>query len=57
MCGEFNNVFASLFDQSENHERIVRTFARMRKGMTRDQVARQSVVRTGGTLSKTLEEL
>ncbi|MBS1546530.1 MAG: ATP-binding protein [Bacteroidetes bacterium] len=55
--GEFNNVFASLFDQSENHERIVRTLARMRKGMTRDQVARQSGVGTGGTLSKTLEEL
>lgn len=54
---EFNLVFASLFDHSENHERIVRTLARMRKGMTRDQLARQSGVRTGGTLTRTLEEL
>jgi AAA+ ATPase superfamily predicted ATPase len=55
--GEFGNVFASLFNHSENHERIVRALARLRKGMTRDQVARVSKVRTGGTLSKTLEEL
>lgn len=54
---EFNNVFASLFDHSENHARIVRALAKLRKGMTRDQVARESRVRTGGTLSKTLEEL
>lgn len=54
---EFNMVFASLFDHSENHERVVRALAQMRKGMTRDQVARQSKVRSGGTLSKTLDEL
>lgn len=54
---EFNRVFASLFDHSENHERVVRTLAQMRKGMTRDQVARLSRVQSGGTLSKTLDEL
>lgn len=55
--GEFGNVFASLFEHSDNHDRIVRALARLRKGMTRGQVARASKVRTGGTLSKTLEEL
>lgn len=54
---EFAKVFASLFEHSDNHERIVRALARVCKGMTRDDVARASKVRTGGTLSKTLQEL
>ena len=54
---EFGNVFASLFEHSDNHERIVRALARVRKGMTRNEVAKKSKVHTGGTLSKTLQEL
>lgn len=54
---EFSNVFASLFEHSDNHERIVRALARVRKGRTRDDVAKTSKVRTGGTLTKTLQEL
>ncbi len=55
--GEFDNVFASLFDHPGNHEAIVRTLAKVRKGLTRNAILEQSGVASGGTLSKTLREL
>ena len=54
---EFDNVFASLFEHSENHEAIVRALSRVRKGLTRNEVLKKSKVPSGGTLSKTLMEL
>ena len=54
---EFNNVFASLFDQYENHEAIIRTLATVRKGLTRNEVLSKSKIGSGGTLTKTLTEL
>lgn len=54
---EFKNVFASLFDQYENHEAIIRTLAKVRKGLTRNEILKKSKVTTGGTLTKTLNEL
>jgi uncharacterized protein len=54
---EFGQVFASLFDRSENHTSIVRTLADVRRGLTRNEVLRRSKVRTGGTLTNTLQEL
>lgn len=54
---EFNNVFASLFDQHDNHEAIIRALASVRKGLTRTEIAKKSKLKSGGTLSKTLTEL
>lgn len=54
---EFNNVFASLFDQYDNHEKIIRTLATVRKGLTRNAILLKSKINSGGTLTKTLEEL
>lgn len=54
---EFNNVFASLFDQHDNHEAIIRTLASVRKGLTRTEMLTKSKIKTGGTLTKTLLEL
>ncbi len=54
---EFNHVFASLFDQYDNHEKIIRTLANVRKGLTRNILLLKSKLNSGGTLSKTLEEL
>ena len=55
--GEFNNVFASLFDQSQSHEAIVRALSKVRKGLTRTQVLAKSKLASGGTLTRTLNEL
>lgn len=54
---EFNNVFASLFEQYDNHESIIRTLATVRKGLTRNAILSKSKINSGGTLTKTLEEL
>jgi len=54
---EFENVFASLFDQYENHEVVVRTLANVRKGLTRNELLSKSRLSSGGTLTKTLMEL
>jgi len=55
--GEFQNVFASLFEHAGNHEAIVRVLAGVRKGLTRTAILRKSRVASGGTLTKTLSEL
>lgn len=54
---EFHNVFASLFDQHDNHEIIIRLLASVRKGLTRNEVLKKSRIASGGTLTKTLQEL
>lgn len=54
---EFNNVFASLFDQHDNHAAIIRALASVRKGLTRTEVLKKSKIKSGGTLTKTLQEL
>ena len=54
---EFENVFASLFTNFENHESIIRSLAKVRKGQTRNEVLRKSKIKSGGTLTKTLIEL
>lgn len=54
---EFSNVFASLFDQYDNHEAIIRALANVRKGLTRTVLLTKSKINSGGTLTKTLEEL
>jgi uncharacterized protein len=54
---EFDNVFASLFDQHDNHEAIIRTLATVRKGLTRTEILIKSKINSGGTLTKTLLEL
>jgi len=54
---EFQNVFASLFDQYDNHESIIRSLSKTRKGLTRNGLLKSSKLNSGGTLTKTLEEL
>jgi DNA-binding MarR family transcriptional regulator len=54
---EFDNVFASLFDQYENHEEIIRVLATVRKGLTRNEILSKIKIDTGGTLTKTLTDL
>ena len=54
---EFDTVFASLFDQHDNHELVIKTLATVRKGLTRSELLAKSKIKSGGTLSKTLVEL
>lgn len=54
---EFDNVFASLFDQHDNHEAIIKALVSVRKGLTRTEILIKSKINSGGTLTKTLLEL
>ncbi len=54
---EFKNVFASLFNHSENHESIVRSLSKVRKGLTRNEIMVISKTPTGGRLTAALNEL
>ncbi|ULT43350.1 hypothetical protein KRR40_07775 [Niabella defluvii] len=54
---EFNQLYTSLFDDSEKHLTIIRTLAGCNKGITRLELAAQSGIASGGDLSLKLEEL
>jgi AAA+ ATPase superfamily predicted ATPase len=54
---EFSNVFASLFDLADNHEKIIRTLANVRKGLTRTELLKRSKLPSGGNITNTLNEL
>ncbi|OFY71991.1 MAG: hypothetical protein A3G23_00150 [Bacteroidetes bacterium RIFCSPLOWO2_12_FULL_37_12] len=54
---EFKNVFASLFEQHDTHETIVRALASVRRGLTRTAIIKKCKLKPGGTLSKVLVEL
>lgn len=57
LYGEFDELYASLFSNSEIHEQIVATLATVGKGMTRTILVSKSGLSSGGTLTKALEEL
>jgi len=54
---EFSEIFSSLYTQSYNHIAVVRALAKVRKGLTRNEIIAKSKVKSGGTISKTLMEL
>ncbi len=54
---EFNNLFKSLFIKAERHEAVVTTLAKKSKGLTRDEISRDSKLANGGGLTRLLEEL
>jgi len=54
---EFSHVYASLFDEAERHELVVRTLARLRDGLTRNELLAAAALRSGGWTTEVLEEL
>jgi uncharacterized protein len=54
---EFRDIFASLFEYPERHSSILRTLAKSRRGLTRNEISAKSKIPTGGMLTRTLEEL
>ncbi len=57
LVDEFNVVFASLFESSSNHEKIVESLATSKKGLTRDEIVSKTGLSSGGSLTRTLNEL
>ena len=54
---EFQNLYASLFKNSELHEKIVETLASKNKGLNRKDIIKQTGLKSGGGLSLALREL
>jgi hypothetical protein len=54
---EFDQLYAALFDHSENHIKIVRALASKSSGLSRGEIAQTTKIPNGGGLTKTIEEL
>lgn len=54
---EYQNLFASLFKNASKHEAIIASLATKTKGMTRNELIRNTGMKTGGSISKRLDEL
>jgi uncharacterized protein len=54
---EFNRLYASLFQDSTNHEKIIRAIATVRQGISRDQLIQHTGIPSGTGLNTYLYEL
>src|SRR5690606_26459038 len=54
---EFEQLYASLFDDSNKHLLIIRTLAKSNKGLTRKELLDQTRLPSGGDISLKLAEL
>ncbi|WP_040254320.1 AAA family ATPase [Psychroserpens mesophilus] len=57
LVNEFNQVFVSLFDDSDNHIRIVEALSTSQSGISREELVTKTNISSGGTLTTTLSEL
>lgn len=57
LSDEFDNLYASLFRDSDEHVKIVSLLAQKRTGYTREQIVRALQVSDGGSLTRRLDEL
>lgn len=57
MRNEFDRLFASLYKRESRHVEIVRLLGTRKIGMTRDEISTTLGMRSGGELTKCLEEL
>jgi AAA+ ATPase superfamily predicted ATPase len=57
LTDEFKNLYASLFDSSTHHDKLIRALAKTPKGLTRNELLAEMNFSSGGTLTAILEEL
>ena len=57
LTDEFNEVFKSLFKNSDIHEIIVKALSNTKKGVTRNKLLELTNLESGGIFSKALDEL
>ena len=54
---EFENLYVALFDNAENHIKIIKALAKKAKGMERTEILKLTRISDGGGFTKTLKEL
>jgi AAA+ ATPase superfamily predicted ATPase len=57
LTDEFENLYASLFKNYENHIAIVKSLSIKRKGLSREEIIETARLSNGGGTTRTLEEL
>lgn len=57
LADEFNNLYAALFKNADNHIAVIRALSKKWKGLTRTEIIQYSGLSDGGGLSKVLNEL
>ncbi|MBS0655894.1 MAG: AAA family ATPase, partial [Verrucomicrobia bacterium] len=57
LYGEFDRLFASLFEHAEDSLSIVNAISERRQGITREELIQKTRFSSGGTLNKRLKEL
>lgn len=57
LADEYKVLFSSLFDNSERHYQIVEALDAKKRGLTRIEIIDKTSLSSGGTLTKTLNEL
>ena len=54
---EFQELYYSLFKKPEKYIKIIEILSKKRKGITREEIVRQSKIADGGSLTRILDEL
>lgn len=54
---EFREVYSTLFKNSENYINVVTALSSKTKGLTRDEISSETGLKSGGGLTKVIEEL
>lgn len=57
LADEFENLYASLFEDSDKYVKIVKALSKKSKGMTREEIHEATGMSPNGTMSKCLENL
>ena len=57
LTNEYENLFSSLFKKHENHVKVISALAKIKKGMTRNQLLQETKLSSGDTFSRVLLEL
>lgn len=57
LAGEFQNLYAALFNNYERHIHVIQALSQKNKGLTRAELLSTGRLMTGGDLSNVLEEL
>ena len=57
LINEYENLFSSLFDKYENHSKIINQLAKVKRGMSRNELLEATKLASGSSFSKVLCEL
>jgi len=57
LCGEFKNIYNSLFEMADNHLKAVKALAATPKGLTRQEIIEKCGLSSGGRTTLMLDEL